>query len=52
MIKFINYFERFNKTQNGIVVDDKVYDISTYYANSLINLILTVTLIMKLFTMN
>ena len=39
MIKFINYFDRFNKSQNGIVVDDKVYDISTYYANSLINLI-------------
>ena len=39
MIKFINYFDRFNKSQNGIVVDEKVYDISTYYPTSLINLI-------------
>jgi 2-dehydro-3-deoxy-D-arabinonate dehydratase len=39
MIKFINYFDKLNKSQNGIVVKDKVYDISTYYPNSLIDLI-------------
>ena len=35
----INYFDKLNKSQNGIVVKDKVYDISTYYPNSLIDLI-------------
>jgi 2-dehydro-3-deoxy-D-arabinonate dehydratase len=39
MIKFINYFDKVDNSRNGIVVDDKVYDISSYYPKSLINLI-------------
>jgi 2-dehydro-3-deoxy-D-arabinonate dehydratase len=39
MIKFINYFDEVNNSINGVVIDDKVYDISSYYPKSLINLI-------------
>jgi len=39
MIKFINFFENINKSKNGIVINDEVYDISSLYPDSLINLI-------------
>ena len=39
MIKFINFFENIDKSKNGIVINDEVYDISSLYPDSLINLI-------------
>ena len=39
MIKFINFFDNIDKSKNGIVVNNGVYDISSFYPDSLINLI-------------
>ncbi len=35
MIKFISYFENDNKSKNGIVVNNLIYDISKFYSDSL-----------------
>ena len=40
MIKFISYFENDNKSKNGIVVNNLIYDISKFYSDSLMQLIL------------
>ena len=40
MIKFISYFENDYKSKNGIVVNNLIYDISKFYSDSLMQLIL------------
>ena len=40
MIKFVSFFENNNKSKNGIVVNNLVYDISKFYSDSLMQLIL------------